>query len=399
MSFDPAVLTGQKPAGILLDELHVLGTSAKGASAVGQLRGGMIAYPEAFFLIITTQSEKPPAGIFRAELMKARAIRDGRASGKMLPVLYEFPESIATDRETWKDPAHWPMITPNRGRSITVDRLVEDFETAKQSGEEEIRRWASQHLNLEIGLALRSDRWIGADYWEGAADKALTLDVILERSEVVAVGIDGGGADDMLGLCVLGRDRETRQWMCWVHAWLHPKALERRKQNASVYMDFVVDGDLTVIGDYPEDLDGCCEIVGRINESGLLACVGLDTIGLAGIVDALAAIEVTQDQKQVAGIGQGYVLTGAIKGVERKLIDGSLIHCGQPLMAWCVSNARVEPTKNAFLITKQASGYAKIDPVMAMFDAAKIMETNPAPRSPVSVYEDIDERPEGFLVL
>jgi hypothetical protein len=35
---------------------------------------------------------------------------------------------------------------------------------------------------------------------------------------------------------------------------------------------------------------------------------------------------------------------------------------GQALMSWAVSNARVEPKGNAIVITKQASGAAKIDP-------------------------------------
>ena len=50
---------------------------------------------------------------------------------------------------------------------------------------------------------------------------------------------------------------------------------------------------------------------------------------------------------------------------ERKLADRTLVHGGQALMAWAVSNARVEPKGNAIVITKQASGTAKIDPLMA----------------------------------
>jgi phage terminase large subunit-like protein len=77
------------------------------------------------------------------------------------------------------------------------------------------------------------------------------------------------------------------------------------------------------------------------------------------------------------GISQGWKLTGAVKTAERKLADGSLRHSGQGLMAWAVGNARVEPKGNAILVTKQASGSAKIDPLMAAFNAIALMAMNP----------------------
>jgi phage terminase large subunit-like protein len=46
-------------------------------------------------------------------------------------------------------------------------------------------------------------------------------------------------------------------------------------------------------------------------------------------------------------------------------------------MASAVGNARVEPKGDAILVTKQASGSAKIDPLMAAFNAIALMATNP----------------------
>lgn len=86
------------------------------------------------------------------------------------------------------------------------------------------------------------------------------------------------------------------------------------------------------------------------------------------------------------GISQGWKMTGAIKTTERKLAEGALIHGGQPLMAWSVGNAKVEPKGNAIVITKQASGTAKIDPLMATFNAVTLLSLNPEARGN-SVYE------------
>lgn len=163
-TFDPDILTGPPLAGCAIDELHLLGKDSAAARVIGQIRGNMVSQTEAFLAFITTQSDQPPAGAFAAELMKARAIRDGKFIGEMLPVLIEFPPDMVKSG-AWKNPVNWPMVTPNLNRSITIDRLIKEHSAADFAGEAEMRRWASQHLNIEIGLALASDDWVGALHW------------------------------------------------------------------------------------------------------------------------------------------------------------------------------------------------------------------------------------------
>ena len=210
-TFDMKVMTGSKPIGVLVDELHVMGSIHYAARVVGQIRGALESKKNSFLLIITTQSDEPPAGVFRAELQYARAVRAGRiVESRMLPLLYEFPEAMQTDRsKPWADPTYWPMVMPNLGRSLHLDTMIAGYRAAKEKGEEEERRWASQHLNIEIGLALQSDNWVGADFWVASPADISSLAALKARCEVVVIGIDGGGLDDLLGLTLLGRERGT----------------------------------------------------------------------------------------------------------------------------------------------------------------------------------------------
>ena len=152
--------------------------------------------------------------------------------------------------------------------------------------------------------------------------------------------------------------------------------LERRKGEASVLRDFEATGELVIYQEFGQDIADIAQLAQRVDEKGLLHAVALDPYGVGAIVDALDEVGIT-GQDRIVGISQGWKLTGAIKTAERKLADGSLRHGGQALMSWAVGNARVEPKGNAIIITKQASGSAKIDPLMAAFNAIALMSTNP----------------------
>jgi phage terminase large subunit-like protein len=162
----------------------------------------------------------------------------------------------------------------------------------------------------------------------------------------------------------------------WSRAWANPSVLQRRKSEASLLRDLEEAGELVICERFGDDVAEIAELAKRIDEKGILHAVGLDPFGVGAVVDALAEAGI-EGQERVVGVTQGWKLSGAIKTAERKLADGTLSHAGQHLMAWSVGNARVEPRGNAIIITKQASGSAKIDPLMAAFNAIALMAMNP----------------------
>jgi phage terminase large subunit-like protein len=373
---DSNTVGGKKASYILVDELHLFGSMANAENMLREATGGLASRPEGCIIYLTTQSDKPPAGVFLNKLQYGRNVRDGVIVDKrFLPVLYEFPKSIL-DNDGHKEFSNFGLVNPNLGRSVDVEFLERGYQVAIETGQESVNGFMAKHLNVEVGVALMNNRWPGAEFWEKTANKEITREYILQNSEVIAVGIDGGGLDDLLGLTIIGRHQETKQWLSWSMAWAHSSVLERRKSEAARLKDMARDGDLVIVERAGQDIDELVEIVSEVHALELLDKIGVDPAGIGSILDALDAANVPSDR--VVGVSQGWKLGGAIKTAERKLADGTLAHADQPLMNWCVGNARLEQRANGVLITKQVSGSAKIDPLMAFFAAATLMGLNPA---------------------
>lgn len=411
LAADTDTVGGSQSGFVLIDELWIFGKRANAGDMLEEATGGLASRPEGFVIYLTTHSNEPPAGVFKEKLEYYRDVRDGQIDDPhSFGMLYEWPEALL-EAKAFLKPENFYITNPNLGRSITVDFIAKKLKKAA-AGEEEIDEETGEgetlqvilakYLNVEIGLKLRRDRWRGANHWEAAADRSLTLETLLARCEVVVVGVDGGGLDDLFGLCVAGRERGTNKWLYWFRAWAWPEVIRRRKSEASTLKDFIADGDLVLCGhnggppieewddetpppesDEPvglleQDIAEIVAIIEQVKDSGLLpekGAIGLDPQGVGVLVDALAGIELVHPQ--VYAVGQGFRLSSAVWSLERKLAFGAAAHDGSRMMAWCVGNAKAEQKGNAVLITKQMAGKAKIDPLIAGFNATKLLEANP----------------------
>lgn len=382
---DTDTVSGKKAGYVFVDELWVFGKRPRADAMIREATGGLVSRPEGFVIWASTQSDEEPAGVFKTKLDYFRQVRDGKiVDPKSLPIIYEYPEAMI-EAQAYLDPTTFYITNPNLGKSVDQDWLEDELRKVLDAAGGERQVFLAKHLNVEIGLRLANNRWPGADYWEDAAEaNPVCLETLFARCEVITVGIDGGGLDDLFGFSAIGRDRETRDWLTWSRAWAHTDVLDRRKDIATVLRDFEKDGDLVITDDPMSPIREAADLCATIRDAGLLPAehgIGLDPYGVAALVDELAIRGI--EDNQLAAIRQGSALSPATWGVEIKLKNKTLRHDGSRMMAWCVGNAKTEVRGGAVLITKQTAGRAKIDPLVALFNAAMLMSRNPsAPHKP-----------------
>ena len=383
-------LGGSKFSFVLIDELWLFGKRANAASMLREATGGLASRPEGFVVYLSTMPDEQPAGIFKQKLDYARQVRDGKIDDpQFLGLLYEFPQKYIDD-ELYLKPENWYITNPNLGASVSLRFLEREFKKAQDEGKEELQDFTAKHLNVQIGISLRANRWAASEFWQAAAIKPFTLDELIEASEVITVGIDGGGLDDLLGFAAIGRlptvlreytDNITKQkvqikpWWVWSRAWCHKIALERRKSIAPTLEGFAKDGDLIIVDNVGDESAQVAQLCEQIHNSGKLDSVGLDPLGIGTLIEELTAVGIPEDK--LIGVSQGFKMAGYIKTSENKIARKHLLHANQSLLGWSVGNARTVVRGSGTMISKAESGTAKIDPVIGMLNAVALMSLNP----------------------
>ncbi|CAN2532547.1 hypothetical+protein [Methylocapsa aurea] len=437
---DSEAVGGKKSIVVIVDELWLFGQRAGAEAMLREAKGGLASRPEGFLLTLSTKPDGPPRGVYAQRLEYFRGVRDGKIHDPhSLGLIYEYPERMIKDG-SYMEPRYFYIPNPNLGASVSEQFLNSERGKAERAGKAQLANFFAKHLNVEPSISLRSDGWAGLEVWARGLDHTLTLDSLLDRCGVVTIGIDGGGLDDLLGIAVCGRERETGRWLIWAHGLVSTIGVERRKKNALDYLRFAEAGELTVfeftqgadgawsLGDetpldepsllpapaapianteadessaigallalavpasddpnaLPPDIAYIVALVTRIRDLGLLAQVGVDAAGIGSIVDALAAIGVTQDAGMLDAVRQGIGLMGAIKTAERMLAGRRLLYPQSALLDWCVGNLRIIPTATAMRVARDESGFGKIDPWIAVLNAIALMSMNP--ESQGSVY-------------
>lgn len=251
---DSETVGGKKTIGLAVDELWLFGKRANAEPMIREAKGGLASRPEGFVISASTKPDGAPSGIYAQRLDYFRGIRDGKIKDpRSLGILYEHPKRFI-DSGDYRKRQYFYIPNPNLGASVSEQYLVDELAKAEHGGVSAVVNFCAKHLNVQPTMAMRSDGWAGARIWSRGVDETLrSLDELLRRSDVVCIGLDGGGLDDLLGVGVIGRERGTKRWLGWAHGLISTIGLVRRKANIQEYRKFKEQGDLTIFRFAGED--------------------------------------------------------------------------------------------------------------------------------------------------
>jgi phage terminase large subunit-like protein len=329
VSAELASLVGFNPSLALVDELHLLGATPKGAKLVNQARTGNIVRKEPLIVSISTAPLDRSEGIFEATSAKARRVIAGE---EIDPHFFAWVCQVPAGLDP-EDPANWHWSNPSLGYTVTLERLKANMASAS-SDPAALRDFRSQNLNISPEDSSGEEKWLSVKEWDAAADTTITLEALITECRTIYIGCDAGGLDDLSAITILGKTIDGKL-IAWSHQWISRRGYDKRKAFVP-YDDFIAAGELTVFDGGAGDIAGFTEVVDLAAASGKLSLIGIDAYGATELGEAFAECGV-----EVQAVPQGWRLTPAISWVERRLADNALRHNGTAIMRWNVGNCTV----------------------------------------------------------
>jgi len=334
---------GTKPATVIFDEVH----TQKNRDLYDALRTGQGATPNPLFVSITTAGHDRHSICF--ELWnKARSVRDGTNQNPyFLPCIYELVEGA-----DWKDEATWAKCNPNLGVSISWEFLRDEATKAKESPAYE-NTFRNLYLNEWTEQAVR---WLSMDKWRLGNDELPDL-----TGAPCWGGLDLSTTTDVSAL-VLAFPRDEGGFYLLPHFWIPKENIRQRSRRDGVPYDlWAQKGLVTPTEGDVVDYDVIRRDINALREQYHIQEIAIDRWNAAQLTTQL-----TGDGLVVAPFGQGYAsMSPAAKEFEKHVIEGTIQHGGNEVLAWMAGNVAIERDAAGNIKPSKKVSTERIDGIVA----------------------------------
>lgn len=321
---------GLNPTVVIYDEL----AQSRQRDLYDALDTSMAAREEPLFIVISTQSNDP-------QHILSQLIDDGISGHDPSTVchLYAVPDD-ADDADIYEDKKLWKLANPALGDFRSLSEMKTAAKRAKRmpSFEAAFRNlYLNQRIDAKSPLIPRAE-WI-----------ACQGDATIEKGSMIYLGLDLSGTTDLTALAAVeaGEKDKIKVWF-----W-KPEATLRDHENRDrvPYWTWKQQGYIETSPGKAIDYDWVAYRIGEINQEYVVKGLAFDRWAMKYLVKSMGDIglDCYVDEKdahsgmlRLVDWGQGYAsMNGAVMALETSVLERKLIHDGNPVLTWNISNAMV----------------------------------------------------------
>ena len=348
LSADAYSKHGFNVSGVIFDELH---TQPNRKLFDVMTKGSGDARTQPLYFLITTAGTDTHSICYETH-QKAKDILEGRKiDPTFYPVIYGAEES-----EDWSDPKVWKKANPSLGITVSIDKVKDAFNSAKQNPGEEN---AFRQLRLNQWVK-QSIRWMPMDKWDACAYPVSEEEL---EGRICYGGLDLSSTTDITAfVLVFPPLDEEDKYQVLSYFWIPEENLELRVRRDHVPYDvwerqgflLTTEGNVVHYGFIEKFIE-------QLGERFHIREIAFDRWGAVQMVQNLEGMGFT-----VVPFGQGFKdMSPPTKELMKLTLEQRIAHGGQPVLRWMMDNIFIKQDPAGNIKPDKEKSTEKIDGVVA----------------------------------
>ena len=339
---------GFSVSGLVFDEIH---TQPNRQLYDVLTKGSSDARQNPLHFIITTAGNDRHSIAYELHTKAVDILEGRRVDPTFYPVVYGLK-----DDEDWEDEENWYKVNPSLGYTVDIERLRDAYREAKQNPADEITfKWLRCNMWVSSTVA-----WIpDAIYMRGNESIEAAS---LEGRDCYA-GLDLSSTGDITALVLIFPPRdENEKYVLLPYFWIPEETIPRRVKANSVPYDiwekqgYIMSTEGNVI-----HYDFIEKFIIYLSEKYHILEIAVDRWNATQMIQNLEGEGFT-----IVPFGQGFSsMLAPTKEFYRLLMDGRIIHGGNPVLRWMAGNVVIDTDPAGNIKVTKAKSKEKIDGIVA----------------------------------
>ena len=339
---------GFSVSGLVFDEIH---TQPNRQLYDVLTKGSSDARQNPLHFIITTAGNDRHSIAYELHTKAVDILEGRRVDPTFYPVVYGLK-----DDEDWEDEANWYKVNPSLGYTVDIERLRDAYREAKQNPADEVTfKWLRCNMWVSSTVA-----WIpDAIYMRG--NEPIDVDALAGRD--CYAGLDLSSTGDITALVLIFPPRnEDEKYVLLPYFWIPEETIPRRVKANSVPYDiwekqgYIMSTEGNVI-----HYDFIEKFIMDLSEKYHILEIAVDRWNATQMIQNLEGEGFT-----IVPFGQGFSsMSAPTKEFYRLLMEGRIIHGGNPVLRWMAGNVVVDTDPAGNIKVTKAKSKEKIDGIVA----------------------------------